>query len=111
MTIHFASFHATKYFEKNYPEEMLLIKQIIKFELRGPGPLVVYVLLKLVIFMRKQKFLTQILARITITAKNITGGNIPRFPSPGPGHLKNLTKKMQGLNVFWNWPVIKQRES
>ena len=32
----------------------MLIEQIIKFELRGLGPLVVYVLLQLVIFMTKK---------------------------------------------------------
>ena len=33
----------------------MLIEQIIEFELRVPGPLVVHVFLKLVIFMTKQK--------------------------------------------------------
>ena len=33
----------------------MLIEQIIEFELRVPGSLVVYILLKLVIFMEKQK--------------------------------------------------------
>ena len=33
----------------------MLIEQIIEFELRGPGPPVVNVLLQLVIFMTKQK--------------------------------------------------------
>ena len=33
----------------------MLIEQIIKFELRGPGPVAVHVLLQLIIFMTKQK--------------------------------------------------------
>ena len=33
----------------------MLIEQIIEFESRVPGPLVVYIFLKLVIFMTKQK--------------------------------------------------------
>ena len=33
----------------------MLIEQIIKFESRVPGPLVVHIFLKLVIFMTKQK--------------------------------------------------------
>ena len=35
----------------------MLIEQIIEFELRGPGPPAVHVLLQLVIFMTKQKSL------------------------------------------------------
>ena len=38
----------------------MLIEQIIEFEFRGMGPLVVHVLLQLVIFMTKQKSLWQI---------------------------------------------------
>ena len=39
----------------------MLIEQAIEFWLRRPGPLVVHVDLKLVIFMKKQKFLIQII--------------------------------------------------
>ena len=38
----------------------MLIEQIIDFELQGPGPLAVHVLLQLVVFMTKQKFLRKI---------------------------------------------------
>ena len=38
----------------------MLIEQIIEFELRGPGPLVVHVLQQQVIFTIKQKFLKKI---------------------------------------------------
>ena len=34
----------------------MLIEQIIEFKSRVPGPLVVHIFLKLVIFMTKQKF-------------------------------------------------------
>ena len=39
----------------------MLIDQIIKFEMRGPGPLVVHELLKLFSFIKKQKSSWQIL--------------------------------------------------
>ena len=44
----------------------MLIEQIIGFELRGFGPLVVHVLLQLVIFMTKQKSLRKIFEWIII---------------------------------------------
>ena len=48
----------------------MLIEQIIKFEVRGPGPLAIHVLLQLVIFMTKQKSLTEkFLSRSIFTAK------------------------------------------
>ena len=39
----------------------MLIEQIIKYELRGVAPLAVHVLLRLVIFMTKQKSLKEYL--------------------------------------------------
>ena len=39
----------------------MLIDQTIEFELRGPGPIIVHVLQKVVIFLTKQKPPTQIL--------------------------------------------------
>ena len=44
----------------------MLIEQIIEYELRGPGPLAVHVLLQLVIFMTKKNSLRQIFERIII---------------------------------------------
>ena len=44
----------------------MLIEQIIEFQLRGLGPLVVHALLQLVIFITKQKFLRKIFERIII---------------------------------------------
>ena len=44
----------------------MLIEQIIEFELRGPGPLVVHILLQLVIFEAKQKSLRKIFEWIII---------------------------------------------
>ena len=52
-------------FKKKKTGEMLIIL-IIGFELRGLGPLVVYTLLELFIFMTKQKYLRKILERIII---------------------------------------------
>ena len=31
---------------------------------------------------------------------NITGGNLPCFPLPGPSNLQNSTEKFKALNVF-----------
>ena len=59
----------------------MLIEQIIKYELRGLGPLIVNVL-ELVIFMTKQKSLRKIIE--WINCQNIAGGNIPCFALPGP---------------------------
>ena len=48
----------------------MLIEQIIEFELRGLGPLVVHVLLQLVIFVTKQKSLKKnLLGQVLFTAK------------------------------------------
>ena len=44
----------------------MLIEQIIEFELRGLGPLIVHVLLQLVIFVSKQKSLGKIFEWIII---------------------------------------------
>ena len=44
----------------------MLIEQIIEFELQVPGPLVVHVLKKLIIFMTKQKSPMQIFEWIII---------------------------------------------
>ena len=57
--------------------------ETIEFELRGPGPEVVQVILKLVIFMTK--------ISKAITAKNIAEANAPCFPSPGPSRLQHLS--------------------
>ena len=61
----------------------MLIKQIIEFELRGRGPknsviyFLVHVLLQVVIFMKKQKFLEKIFEWIIIYCWNIARGNVP----------------------------------
>ena len=49
----------------------MLIEQVIEFESRGPGSLAVHVLLQVVIFRTKQKFLGNILEWIVslFTAK------------------------------------------
>ena len=66
----------------------MLIEQIAIFELRGPGFLVVHVLLKLLIFMTKQKSPRQILEWL-FTAKNIPGGDVLCF-----SHLSQVTYKI-----------------
>ena len=47
----------------------MLIEQIIEFKLRGLGPLVVFVLLQVVIFMTKQKSQRQIFKWINVYCK------------------------------------------
>ena len=55
----------------------MLIEQIIEFESRVPGPLVVPIFLKLVIFMTKQKAVSRALARIPMQKAAAT----VRFPT------------------------------
>ena len=61
--------------KKNYLGEML-IEQIIEFESRVPGPLVVHIFLKLVIFMTKQKS-SKANLRVLFNAKNVAESNVP----------------------------------
>ena len=72
----------------------MLIELIIELDLGSPGPLVVHVLLKLVIFIKKQKSL--------FSCKNIAGGNVLCFTPPMPSRLQNNTQKRKVLNMFWN---------
>ena len=58
-------------FEKTWLGEML-IEQIADFESRMPGPLVVHIFLKLVIFMTKQKS-----SNALFNAKNVAESNVP----------------------------------
>ena len=50
----------------------MLIEQIIEFESRVPGHLVVHIFLKLVIFMTKQKSSSAL-----FNAKNVAESNVP----------------------------------
>ena len=79
----------------------MFIEQIIRFELRSPGPLVVHLMLKLAIFMTKQRSSRKmnLLSKLLPTAKYTAGGNVPGFPSSGPSQLQNLSKKCNVLNV------------
>ena len=72
----------------------MFIEQIIKFELRGPGPPDRTYNAKLVIF-RQNKVLqkNKSSSELLLTAKYIAEGNASCFPSPGPSHLQNLSKK------------------
>ena len=56
----------------------MLIEEIIKFELRVPGPMVAYILLKLVVFMTKQKSPRQPLTRrFGCVSQSGPGGGAP----------------------------------
>ena len=79
----------------------MLIKQIVDFELGGPGPLGIHALLKVVIFMTKQNLQDKSSSELLFTAKNIAGGYVSCFSSLGPSQLQNLTPKFKILNVLW----------
>ena len=81
----------------------MFLEQIIKFELRGPGPLVVHVLLNW-LFLNKH-LQGKSSRELLFTSKNFAGGNLPSFPLSGPSQLQNLTKKCKNLNVFMARPV------
>ena len=55
----------------------MLIEQIIEFESRVPGPLVVHIFLKLVIFMTKQKIFKGKSSSALFNAKNVAKSNVP----------------------------------
>ena len=57
----------------------MLIEQIIELELRGLGPLAVHAIVKLVIFMTRQKSPTQSSSELLFIAKNIAGDNVASF--------------------------------
>ena len=61
----------------------MLIEQIFEFESRVPGPLIVHIFLKLVIFMTKQKsdknFMTKQKMSASFNAKNVAESNILIF--------------------------------
>ena len=85
-------------FEKALLGEML-IEQIIDFESRVPGPLVVHIFLKQVIFMTKQKSLKANLRvhylMLKCCRKQCTLISLTWAKS------QNLTPKCKILNVFW----------
>ena len=84
--LHLVTFHATKCLSKNLLGEMP-IEQITEFESRVPGPLVVHIFLKLVIFMTKQKSSK---ANLRVHYLMLTWAK-----------SQNLTPKCKILNVFW----------
>ena len=69
----------------------MLIEQIVEFEVRGMGPLVVHVLLQLVIFMTKQKSLRNIFEWIILlfTSKILQEAMHITFP-----YLGQITNKI-----------------
>ena len=85
----------------------MFIKQTVEFELKGlRDPLIFYeivqfILLKLVIFMRKQKFPDKSSNELLSTSKNIAGGNVPRFPPTWPSHSQNITQTCNIFYTFW----------
>ena len=92
--------------KKNWLRE-ILIEQIIEFEMRGFGHLVVHVPPQLIIFMTKIS--RENLRLDYYLLLNIAGDNVPYFPLPCPNHLQNLTSKGKILNVFWTYNISKRR--
>ena len=73
----------------------MLVEQIIEIESRVPGPLVVYIFLKLVIFMTKQKSLKANLQVHYLLLKMLQKAIYLNFPQS-----QNLTPKCKILDVF-----------
>ena len=78
----------------------MLIEQIIKFQLRGPGSLgrTLHILLQPVIFMAKQKTLRQIFEWINYLLLKY---RTRQCTLHRPNLLQNLIPKSKILNVFW----------
>ena len=83
----------------------MLIEQIIEFELRVHGPLVVHIFLKLVIFMTKQKFSKANLRvhyfMLKCCRKQCILISVTNVKS------QNLTPKCKILSAFWTSPEVK----
>ena len=78
----------------------MLVELILEFNLKSPSSLVVHAILKLVIFVTKQKDIQgKSSSELFLTAKNIAKGNVRSFPSPGSSQLQNLSQKRCILNV------------
>ena len=73
----------------------MIIKQIIEFELRGLGSLVVHVLLKLVSFVTKQKSPRQIFEELLITAEKYCRRQCTLLPLIWAKSLTKFNPKMQ----------------
>ena len=76
----------------------MLIEQIIEFESRVPGSLIVHIFLKLVIFMTKKIFKSKSSSAL-FNAKMLQKAMYLDFPDLAKS--QNLTPKCKILNVFW----------
>ena len=65
----------------------ILIKQFIEFQVKGVGHFSRTCAAKTVYFHGKTKIFIQISSESFITAKNIAGGNVPRYSPPGPSYV------------------------
>ena len=81
----------------------MLIKQIIKFELRGHGPPGRTCTPTAGYFHDKTKISKENLRVDHYLLLKIARGNARYFPLPGPNYLQNLTLKCKILNVFWTY--------
>ena len=83
----------------------MLIEQIIEFELRLHGPLVVHIFLKLVIFMTKQKSSKANLRLHCFMLKMLQKAMYLDFRNLG--EVTKFNPKTQDLNVFWTSSEVK----
>ena len=79
----------------------MLIEQIIEFESRVPGPLVVHIFLKLVIFLTKQKSLKANLRVHYLMQKMLQKATYLDFPDSG--QVTKFNHKMQDFKRVLDW--------
>ena len=81
----------------------MLMKQIIKFQLRGPGPPGCRRVLYHWLFPWQNKnFEEKSSSGFLFTAQILQEAIYLTSPIPGQNHLQNLTPKCKILNMFWS---------
>ena len=84
----------------------MLNDQIIEFELRGLGPLVVYVIHAIYFYnwlysTQNKRFQDKSFNELVFIAENISGSTVSCFRAPKLQHLSNLIRKFNILNVIY----------
>ena len=83
----------------------MLIKQIIEFESKVPGPLVVHIFLKLVIFMTKQKY-----SKANLRAHNLMLKKARYLDFPDLDQVTKFNPKMQDFKRVLDLTWSKERD-
>ena len=86
----------------------MLIEQIIEFESKVPGPLVVHIFLKLVIFITKQKFSKANLRVLDLMLKMLHKAMYLDFPDLG--QVTKFKPKMQDFKRVLDLTRSKERD-